>query len=112
MHGPRTACLLLLAGDRLGLALAGARIGVRALATNRQTLTVTQTTIAGKVHKTLDVHRGRAAKIAFDGIIGIDRFADVQDFLIGQVLNTASVIDSQLVGDLQRLVRGQCRGYR
>src|SRR3546814_10472395 len=44
----RSGSLLLLAGDRLGLALAGARIGVRALATDGEPLAVTQATVAGE----------------------------------------------------------------
>src|SRR5690606_17208350 len=43
-HGS-AAPLLLLAGDRLGRALAGAGIGVGALAANRQVLAVTQAAI-------------------------------------------------------------------
>src|SRR5690242_4086049 len=51
----------LLAGDRLGGTLAGAGIGVGALATDRQVLAVTQTAIATQVHQPLDVHRGVTA---------------------------------------------------
>src|SRR6185503_2644124 len=51
------ALLLLLAGDRLGGALAGAGVGVRALAADRQTLAVTEATVAGQVHQSLDVDR-------------------------------------------------------
>ena len=54
--GPENPRLLLLAGDRLGLALAGARIGVRALATNRKTFAMTKATIGREVHQALDVH--------------------------------------------------------
>ena len=57
--------LLLLASDRLGLALAGAGVGVSALAANGQTGTVTQTAVGPQVHEPLDVHRGFAAKVAF-----------------------------------------------
>src|ERR1700734_3387662 len=46
----------LLAGDRLGGALARARIGVRALAADRQALAVTQAAIAAQIHQPLDVH--------------------------------------------------------
>ena len=49
----RAQTLFLLTGDSLGLALAGARIGVRALAANRKALAMTQATIAGEVHQTL-----------------------------------------------------------
>src|SRR3546814_18294618 len=61
--------LLLLACDRLGRPLAGARIGVRALAMDRQTLAVTQATVAAEVHQPFDIHGNFTAKIAFDDII-------------------------------------------
>src|SRR6185369_7604346 len=51
--GHRLALLLLLAGDRLGRALAGAGVGVRALATDRQALAVAQAAVAGQVHQPL-----------------------------------------------------------
>src|SRR5277367_4167516 len=41
----------LLAGDRLGRALARARVGVGALAADRQALAVTQAAVAGQVHE-------------------------------------------------------------
>src|SRR5207253_722712 len=68
--------LLLLAGDRPGLALAGARIGVRALAADRQALAMAKPAIAGEVHQPLDVHRRLAAEVAFDLMVGVDRLAE------------------------------------
>src|SRR5690242_17096579 len=47
----RYALVLLLAGDRLGGTLAGAGVGVRALAADRQALAVTQAAITGQVHQ-------------------------------------------------------------
>ena len=92
--------LLLLAGDRLGLALAGARVGVRALAADRQALAMTQAAVAGEVHQPLDVHRGLATKIALDGMVGVDGFADLQDFLVGQILDATLRRDAQLFDKL------------
>src|SRR2546430_2359991 len=60
------ACLLLLTGDRPGLALASARVGVRALAANREATAMAKPAVAGEIHQPLDVHRGLAAQIAFD----------------------------------------------
>ena len=82
--------LLFLTSDCLWLALAGARIGMRALATNREPLAVAQATVAGEVHKALDVHRHGAAKIALDRVIAIDGFAYLQDFGVRQVLSAIS----------------------
>src|SRR3954469_14411532 len=92
--------LLLLAGDRLGLAFAGARIGVRALAADRKAPAMAKPAVAGEVHQPLDVHGGLAAKVAFDREILVDRFTDVQDFLVGQVLDTLLGRDAELLGDL------------
>ena len=41
----------------LGRALAGARIGVRALAADRQAAAMTQAAVAAEIHQPLDVHR-------------------------------------------------------
>src|SRR3546814_13383260 len=77
--------LLLLAGDRLRLALAGARIGVRALAADGKALAMTQAAIAGVVHQALDVPRRFAAKVAPRRVVGVQRFADLAAFGVGQV---------------------------
>src|SRR6185503_14566174 len=77
--------LLLLAGDRLGLALAGAGVGVGALAADRQALAVAQAAVAGEVHQPLDVHRG---------------LADLQHFGVAEVLHAAALVDAELGGDL------------
>jgi hypothetical protein len=66
---------------------------------------MTQAAIAGQIHQTLDVHRGFAAKIALNRMITIDRFADLQDFLVRQVVHTAGVIDTDLVDNLASLER-------
>src|SRR6476646_6657685 len=94
------ASLLLLARDRLGLALAGARIGVRALAADRQALAVPQPAVAGEVHQPLDVHCRFAAKVALDGEVLVDRLADVQHLLVGEVLDPLFRTDAELIGDL------------
>jgi hypothetical protein len=81
------ANLLLLAGDRLRLALAGAGVGVRTLATDGELATMAQATVAAKVHKSLDVHCNFAAKIAFDHIITVDRLADLKHFRVSQLID-------------------------
>src|SRR3546814_13905699 len=61
---------------------------------------MTQAAIAGEVHQALDVHRRVAAKVALDRVVGVQRFADLEDFGVRQVLNAAAVVDAQLVGDV------------
>src|SRR3954465_194997 len=77
--------LLLLAGDRLGRALARARVGVGALAAHRQAAAMTQAAIAAGVHQRLGIDTGLTAKVAFDEIVAVDHFADLQDFLVAQL---------------------------
>ena len=43
--------------------------------------------VAGEVHQPLDVHRGLAAKVALDRMVLVDRLADVQHLLVGEVLD-------------------------
>ena len=57
---------LLLAGDRPRRTLAGAGVGVGALAAHRQPPAVAQATVAAEVHQPLDVHRDFAPQIALD----------------------------------------------
>src|SRR5690606_10214184 len=97
--------LLLLAGDRLGRALAGAGVGVGALTADRQALAVTQAAVAGDVHQALDVHRGLATQVALDGVVAVDRFTDLQDLGVGQLVHAPGRLDADLGRDFLRRVR-------
>jgi len=55
--------------DRLARALAGTRIGLGTLTTQRKTTTMTQTTVATQIHETLDIKRDITAKVALYGIL-------------------------------------------
>src|SRR5215213_3782997 len=98
------ANLLLLAGDRLGRALARARIGVGALAAHRQAAAMTQAAIAAEVHQTLDVDTGLTAKIALDEVVAVDHFADLQNFLVAQLADATFHGDLDLLDDLGRVL--------
>src|SRR2546421_3662685 len=98
------AHLLFLAGDRLGRALARARVGVGALAAHRQAAPMTEAAIAAEVHQTLDVDTGLAAKIAFDEVVAVDHFADLQDFLVAQLADATISRDLDLLDDLGRIL--------
>src|SRR5690606_9178780 len=100
---PVDAPLLLLARDRFRLALAGTGIGVGPLTAHRQSLAVAQAAIAGQIHQPLDVDRGLATQVTLNRVVGVDGLADLQDFLIRQVLHPALTRDAELVGDLDRL---------
>ena len=60
---------------------------------------MTQAAVAAEVHQTLDVHRGFATKIAFDLIVAVDGFADLQDFSVRQLMNAALSRNADLLDD-------------
>src|SRR5687767_12317087 len=66
-------------GYRLLGALAGARIGLRALAAYRQVATMSQTAIGADLDQALDVQLNLAAQVAFDLVILGDVFANRGD---------------------------------
>ena len=63
-------------------------------------LAVAQAAIAAQIHQPLDVHRHFAAQIAFDEIVAVDDFADLDDFGVGQVVDAALWRDADLLADL------------
>src|SRR6185437_14842251 len=92
--------LLLLARDRLRLALAGARVGVRALPADGEPAAMAKPAVAGEVHQPLDVHRGFAPEIAFDRVVLVDRLTDVQHLLVGEVLDSFVGRNAELGDDV------------
>src|SRR3981081_3490632 len=85
------AKLLLLAGDRLGRTLARARVGMGALAAHRQSAAMTQAAITTETHQTVYVDAGLATQIAFDHIVAVDHFTDLQHFLIAELRDAALI---------------------
>src|SRR5205085_6002713 len=77
----------LLAGDRASLAFACACIGMGALAAHREILAVTETTVTAEILQPLDVELHLASQIALDLIFAIDDFADLGDFVIGELIH-------------------------
>src|SRR4249920_3704695 len=67
---------LLLGNRALARALAGAGVGLGALAAHRQVAAVPQPAEAADFHQPLDVHRDLLAKIAFDAALVLDHLAD------------------------------------
>ena len=83
-------------------ALAGAGVGVGALAADRKPLAVAEAAVAAQVHEALDVHGGLAAQVALDLGDGLDGLADVADLIVVQVLRPRDGIDPRLGEDLLR----------
>src|SRR4051794_10199327 len=65
---------------------------------------MTQAAIAAEVHQTFDVDTGLTAKVAFDEIVAIDHFADLQDFLVAQLADATILGDLDLLDDLGRVL--------
>src|SRR5690606_2009264 len=85
--------------DGLARTLAGACIGLGALAAQRQATTVTQAAVAAQVHQTLDRHADFAAEVALDdelADLGAQRF----DFRLGKVADLGRRIDAGRLADL------------
>src|SRR6516165_11054790 len=100
-----SAELLLLAGDRLGRTLARARVGVGALTAHRQPAPMAQAAIAAEIHQALDVHADLATQIAFDHVVAVDHFADLQNLLVGQLTDATVSGNLHLLHDLGRRLR-------
>src|SRR5918995_2057075 len=96
---------LLLAGDRPCRPLAGAGIGVGALAADRQAAAVTQTPIATEIHQPLDVHRDIAPQVALDAVVAVDGLAQAADVGIGQLVDPPAELDPDRRQDLARAGR-------
>src|SRR5690606_15081339 len=78
--------LLLQRCSALARTLAGACVGTGALTAHRQAAAVMHAAVAADVDPPLDVHRGLAAQVAFDRVLG-DLVADFFLVAIGQILD-------------------------
>src|ERR1700721_1015856 len=67
--------------------LAGARVGVRALAASRQVAPVAQSTIGLNVNQPLDVHGDVFAQIAFDLAFVLNHLADAVYLVFTEILD-------------------------
>src|ERR1700716_1037870 len=59
-----------------------------------------QAAIAAEIHQALDVHAGLATQIAFDQIVAVDHFTDLQHFLIAQLIDPTFFGNLDLLHDL------------
>src|SRR3954452_24794465 len=92
---------LLLTRDRLLRTLAGARVGVRALAVDRQRPAVADALIARDLDLALDVLRDLAPQVTFDLEVGVDVGPDLHDLLFGEVTHLRAAVDGRAVDDLE-----------
>jgi hypothetical protein len=73
---------------------------MRALTANRQAAAMAQAAVRSQIHQAFDVLRNFAAQIALDHVVAVDRFADLQHFLVGQLADATVFGDADLGGDL------------
>src|SRR5690242_12998539 len=92
---------LLLRRDRTApRTLAGARVGVRALAAHRQVPAVPDPAVGLNFDQPADVHLNLLAEIAFHAAFLLDGLAEVIDFIFRQVANLLGMIYIRLSGKL------------
>src|ERR1700722_18128691 len=93
---------LLLAGHCLLLALAGARVGLRALTVNRQAATMPQALVAADLDLAADIGLHFAAQVTFDLVVGLDPIPELDHVFIAQLVHPGVAADAS---GLQRLER-------
>ncbi|MPN20016.1 hypothetical protein SDC9_167392 [bioreactor metagenome] len=98
-HFSLPSLLLLIRHGALG-SLAGAGVGLAALAADGQALAVAHPPIAADLGQALDVHRHVAAQVAFHNIAVGDGLAELCLVVLGQVLHAGIGIDPGFCKDL------------
>src|SRR3954468_19334324 len=103
---------LLLAGDRAARTLLRARVRMRALTADRQTLAMADATVGADVHQSLDVHRDFGAERAFDLEITVDHLAKLRHVGVGQITNPEIRIDTRLLENLAGTAAADSKNVR
>src|SRR5207245_4551390 len=93
---------LLLARDGLLRALAGAGVGVGALAVHRQPAAVADALVAADLDLALDVLGDVATQVALDLQVRVDVVAEPRDLFVGQVTYPRGHVDPRALADLPR----------
>src|SRR5918997_861026 len=93
----------LLLGDR-GAArpLAGARVGVRALAPHGEAAAVAQAAVAADIHQPLDVHLDALAQVALDLALPLDDRADAAEHVLVEIAHARVHGDAGRLQDRRR----------
>src|SRR5271165_895661 len=95
---------LLLAGHCLLLALAGARVGLRALTVHRQPAAVTDALVAADLDLAADVGLDLAAQVTLDLVVRLDPVTQADDFVI------AERVDARVAANTRSGQRLECSG--
>src|SRR5215469_5229633 len=91
---------LLLAGDCLGLALAGTCVRLGALAVHRQAAPVPDALVAADLDLSPDVRLNLAPQVTFDLVVRLDPVPQADQFIVADRVNARVTADS---GRVQRL---------
>src|SRR5699024_8593690 len=91
--GCRGSAGLLLAGDRALGALAGARVGLRALAVDGQAAAVAQPLVAAALDLAADIGGDLTAQVTLDHVVRLEMIAELDDVL------AAPLASAQTAGD-------------
>src|SRR5262249_34461258 len=83
-------------------ALARARVGLGALAAEREAPAMTQAAVAADFHQALDVERDLLAEVALDAAHFLDDPADLPDVVLGEVLHADVTTDTGGAEDVVR----------
>src|SRR3954453_5029329 len=95
--GPQRDLGLLLAGDGALRALAGARVGLGALAADRKAHAVTATLVAADLDLATDVGLDLTAEVTLDlETGGLDRVAELDQLLLGEGVHAGVRADAGL----------------
>src|SRR5207237_594445 len=92
-----TRRLLLVRHGAAPRTLAGARVGVGALAPDRQSTTMPQTAIGTHLDVPLDIHRDFLPQVALDRAFLFEELADMVDLFLAQIADLLVKIDPRAV---------------
>src|SRR5690606_27381322 len=95
--GPARGLLLadlLLAGHGLLLALAGARVGLRALTVHGKPAAVPDALVGPDLDLAADVRLDLAAKVALDLVVRVDPVAELHQLLVAQLVDAQIRVDA------------------
>src|SRR5262249_40911176 len=93
---------LLPASDGLLRALAGARVGLRALTTGGKAATVPEAAVAADLREALDRLRALAPQVALDLHVRVGVVAELRDLVVREILDLLVAIELERVADLLR----------
>jgi hypothetical protein len=78
---------------------------MRTLSADWKSTTMPQTSVTTEIHQALDAHGNITTQITFNAVAVSNYLTDLNDILIGQLVNPHRTIDLRLGADLVRCCR-------